>query len=135
MWRVRAGMLALVIVCSTAQASNWLSLGKNDAGTTETFIDVSSIQIEGNLRRAWDKVNKLKTHTQKGPNGKYLSSTVGKLEYNCTEQMTRSHAFTFYNEDGTNESASAESLPGPWEPVVPDTEMAVDMKFICAWKQ
>ncbi len=134
MWRVRAGMLALVIVCSTAQASNWLSVGKSDDGNIETFIDVSSIRIKDNLRAAWFK-DVFRTHTRKGPHGNYRSFIVGKDEYNCTEQMTRSHAFTFYNEDGTNESASAESLPGPWEPVVPDTVMAVDMKFICAWKQ
>ena len=135
MWRVRAGMLALVIVCSTAQASNWFSLGKNDAGTLETFIDVSSIRIEGDVRRAWFK-SVYKTHTKKSAgNGKYWSYTVFKTAFNCTEEMFRFEAGNVYYEDGTNESMPAENYPKPWEPVPPDTTASAEMQFICAMKQ
>ncbi len=134
MWRVRAGMLALVIVCSTAQASNWFSLGKNDAGTMETFIDVSSLRIAGNIRRAWFK-DVYKTHTQKGADGKYWSDTVFKLAFNCTEEMVRFEAGNVYYEDGTNWTPPAENYPEPWAPVPPDTRGSVKMQIICALKQ
>jgi hypothetical protein len=133
MWRVRAGMLALVIVCSTAQASNWLSLSKNDAGTVENFIDVSSLRIAGNIRRAWFKFA-YKTHTEKGTDGKYKSYTVAKTAFNCTEEMSRFEAVNTYLEDGTNESVPAAYYPDPWKPVAPDTVNSYEMQFICTWK-
>ena len=131
MWRVRAGMLTLVIVCSTAQASNWFSLGKNDAGTVETFIDVSSLRIAGNIRRAWFK-DVYKSH--KGADGKYWSYTVFKTSFNCTEEMFRFEAANVYYEDGTILTPPAENYPKPWAPVPPDTLGSVKMLFICTWK-
>ena len=133
MWRVRAGMLALVIVCSTAQASNWLSLGKSDDGTLENFIDVSSLRIAGNIRRAWFKLA-YKTHTEKDSDGKYWSSTVAKKAFNCTEEMSRDEALNVYYEDGTNHTVPATYYPDPWEPVPPDTVVSTEMHFICTWK-
>ena len=134
MWRVRAGMLALVIVCSTAQASNWVSLGKNDAGTMEYFIDVSSIRIEGNVRRAWFQMVH-KAHTMKDPDdGRYWRSEVSRYTYNCTQEVKRHEAMTIYYEDGTNYIMAAENYPTPWTPVVPDTLSAEGMEFICRWK-
>ena len=133
MWRVRAGMLALVIVCSTAQASNWVSVGNNDAGTVEAFIDVSSLRIAGNIRRAWFKYV-YKTHSEKGADGKYWSYTVLKTAFNCTEEMFRFEAGTDYYEDGTNSTPPAEFYP-TWKPVAPDTTASDEMQFICAMKQ
>ena len=133
MWRVRAGMLALVIVCSTAQASNWFSLGKNDAGTVETFIDVSSLRIAGNIRRAWFKAV-YKTHSEKGADGKYWSYSVSKTAFNCTEEMYRIEAANVYYEDGTNWTPPAELSP-TWTPVAPDTTASREMQVICAMKQ
>ena len=133
MWRVRAGMLALVIVCSTAQASNWVSVGKDVAGTVETFIDVSSLRIAGNIRRAWFKAV-YKTHSEKGADGKYWSYSVSKTAFNCTEEMYRIEAGNVYYEDGTNWTAPAGIYP-TWEPVPPDTTASAEMQFICAMKQ
>lgn len=134
MWRVRAGILALVIVCSTAQASNWWNIDKSYDGTMETFIDVSSLRIAGNIRRAWYKTA-YKTHTQKGDDGKYWSYTVSKKAFNCTEEMFRDEAGIIYFEDGTNFTVSAEIYPTPWVPVPPDTVASLSMHFICAMKR
>ena len=134
MWRVRAGMLTLVIVCSTAQASNWVTIGESNDGLIETFIDVSSIRIEGDVRRAWFK-SVYKTHTKKSTgNGKYWSYTVSKTAFNCTEEMFRSEAGNVYYEDGTYDSMPAENYPKPWAPVAPDTLGSVKMLLICTWK-
>ena len=134
MWRVRAGMLTLVIVCSTAQASNWVTIGESDDGLIETFIDVSSIRIEGDVRRAWFKPV-YKTHTKKHTsNGKYWSYAVLKQAFNCTEEMYRVEADIIHYEDGAFESEPAEDYPKPWAPVPPDTLGSVIIQFICTWK-
>ena len=134
MWRVRAGMLTLVIVCSTAQASNWVTIGESNDGLIETFIDVSSIRIEGDVRRAWFK-SVYKTHTKKSTgNGKYWSYYVDKDAINCTQEMWRAEADIIHYEDGAYESMPAENYPKPWAPVPPDTLGSVKMQFICTWK-
>jgi hypothetical protein len=48
-------LLTLLLACGTAQASDWVSIGKSDNGTREYFADVSSIGITGDIRRAWVK--------------------------------------------------------------------------------
>ena len=132
MWRVRAGMLALVIVCSTAQASNWVTIGESDDGLIETFIDVSSLRIAGNIRRAWFK-DVYKTHRETA-DGKYRSYTVLKTAFNCTEEMYRFEAGNVYYEDGTNWTFPAGIL-STWNPVAPDTTASNEMQVICALKQ
>ena len=128
-------MAALLLTCGTAQASDWVSLGKNNAGTFEQFIDVSSIRIEGNIRRAWVKsVFKAHTKTTTPNDRRYWEHSIAKNAFNCAQEMTRTEALAVYFEDGTNFQMPAESYPSPWEPVVPDTVDAYNMKFICRWK-
>jgi hypothetical protein len=42
----RTILLALLLACGTARASDWVSLGKSDDGQQEYFVDVSSIRVE-----------------------------------------------------------------------------------------
>jgi len=127
-------MTALLLPCGAAQASNWVSLGKPDSGIFEDFIDVSSIRIEGNVRRAWFK-KVYKAHTEKAPDdGRYEESSVEKNAFNCSQEMYRIEALTVYFEDGTLYRTPAESYPIPWVPVTPDTVEDKQMKFICRWK-
>ena len=48
-------LLTLLLACGTAQAVEWVSLGKADDAHTEDFVDVSSIRVDGEVRRAWIK--------------------------------------------------------------------------------
>jgi hypothetical protein len=56
--------MTLLLTSGAAHAAQWVSLGKADAGK-ETFVDVSSIRIEAEIRRGWSKVV-LSPHTQNG---------------------------------------------------------------------
>jgi hypothetical protein len=49
---IASTVLALLLVCGTAHASSWKLIGE-DTGKAQVFIDVSSIRIEGSIRRAW----------------------------------------------------------------------------------
>ena len=46
-----AVLLVLLLARDAAQAAEWVSLGKNDSATVETFVDVSSIRVAGGIRR------------------------------------------------------------------------------------
>jgi hypothetical protein len=129
--------MLIALTCATAQASEWVSLGKSDNGKTETFIDVSSIRVTGEVRRAWIK-NVNAPQTSKGVNpypNKWVREMVGHFLFNCGEETNRVEAATVYYEDGTNGTGPAEISPSPWRPVAPDTVGSTNMQFICAWKQ
>jgi hypothetical protein len=47
---------ALLLWCTTTQASEWMSLGKWGGGNVEILVDVTSIKVENDIRRAWAKL-------------------------------------------------------------------------------
>jgi hypothetical protein len=52
MGRVTVVVTVLIaLACDTAQASEWVSLGKTDDVATEYLVDVSSIRVAGSIRR------------------------------------------------------------------------------------
>jgi hypothetical protein len=129
-------VLALLLACGTAQASDRLSLGKDAVGD-ENFVDVSSIRGVGAIRRAWFKAVYV-PHTSRetgrpNPN-KCWSESVHRRAFNCGEETTRSEGLTVYYEDGTNGSDPAANYPTRWEPVPPDTALSTELQFLCAWK-
>jgi len=127
--------MALLLACGTAEASEWVSVGMS-VHKIEIFIDVSSIRVTGGIHRAWVKLVH-HNHDQRGNGddaGKWLSHSVSRDAFNCTEETTRAEALTWYFEDGTNHVVSPASYPDPWRPVAPDTIDSATMQFICAWK-
>jgi hypothetical protein len=132
-------LLALLLACGAAQAADLVSVGKNDGGKKETFVDVSSIRVEGEIRRGLSTVV-LAPHTQNG-GGDYSSKWISHIAYsfafNCVERTGRVEGFNFYFEDGTNYIDPAAHYPKPWQKVPPDTDSnwTTLMQFICAWKQ
>jgi hypothetical protein len=46
---ITSPLLALLLTCGTAHASEWVSLGKSTDGTIEILIDVSSIRSAGGV--------------------------------------------------------------------------------------
>jgi hypothetical protein len=131
----RKMLLTLLLACSTARASEWISLGESANGTQVTTVDVSSISIVGSVRLAWRKVV-FAAHSRKSPTdaNKWQSYQVVRDAINCAEGTSRFEAVSYYYEDGTHEYMSPEFLPGPWQPVPPDTMASIEMQFICTWK-
>src|SRR5271165_3750838 len=101
-------LLALPLLCGTAQASEWVSLGKGSDASTDEFIDVSSILVAGDIRRTWIK-SVVAPHSQKGDGknaNKWVSYGVFRPAYNCVEGTSRIEAALIYFTDGTNETAT-----------------------------
>jgi hypothetical protein len=129
-------LVSLMLACGTAQASEWLSLGKSTPGD-EIFIDKSSIRGVGAIRRAWFKTVFV-PHTTKQSDGpaanRWWSKSMQLIAFNCGEETARIESLTVYYEDGTNGTDPAASFPTPWTPVTPDTVMSGEIQVICAWK-
>ena len=125
----------LLLACGPARAAEWVSIGKTDDGK-QAFVDISSIRVEGDIRRAWIKGVAV-PNTTRGP-GKYadrwLSYFLSRDVINCADQTLRTEAVEAHFDDGSTLSAPTKSYPTPWKPVTPESRAAAEMKFICAWK-
>jgi hypothetical protein len=129
----RGTLLTLLMACGTAQAAEWASLGNTDNGTFVIFVDVSSIRVAGQVRRAWVKFV-FTPHTVRGVGDKWKTKAVYFDAYDCKEESSRVEATTTYFEDGTSRSVSPEELEKSWEPVTPDSVSRGEMDFVCSWK-
>ncbi len=117
-------LITLLLMCGTAQASEWVSIGKSDNGAIEALVDASDILIAGEIRQAWIKIAY--------PHHK--SYTLERDAFNCGEETMRGEAFTIYFEDGTSQSQPEDSFPEPWKPRPPGTTGSAIIQFVCTWK-
>ena len=127
-------MLALLLVCGTAHAADWVSVGKTDSGY-HSFVDVSSIRIDGSIRKFWTK-GVPQSNTVRGPGAnahKSLSYFLAREAINCEDQTYRVESKVAYFDDGTTLDAPAEPS-NPWKPIPPESRAEDDMKLVCAWK-
>jgi hypothetical protein len=117
-------------------AEEWTSVGKSADGKMETFVDISSIHTTAAISRVWARLIVAPgTRRGEGPDAsKWLSSVMNRLVFNCADETGRSEAITYYFDDGTNESVSADQFPTPWEPVAPDTQWSTVMHLACGWR-
>jgi hypothetical protein len=126
---------ALLLACGTAQAANWVSLGKTDDGKQEIFIDGSSIRIAGHTRRVWIKTI-YADHTMPGgsenPN-RWQHESMDHWAFDCREANVMLEAGIDYFEDGTSFSLPSNRAK-LWHAVAPETLFDLEMHFICAWK-
>jgi hypothetical protein len=129
-------LLTLLLACGTAQASEWVSVATGHQGKQELLVDVSSIRIAGEIRRAWVKtVYALHSRNLSDNPNKWAKQVVSREAFNCADETARDEAFTIYYEDGTIDAPPADAFPTQWKPVTPDTMQSAKMLFICAWKQ
>jgi hypothetical protein len=127
-------IVALMLACGTAQASEWVSVGTSEGGKKEHLVDASSIRVDGQIRHAWFKI-RYAPHTQKGV-AEYASVWETDSEFrdsfNCAEETSRNEALNVHFEDGTTWVNPPERYPAAWEPVPPDTMIELVMMFVCA---
>ena len=133
----RTVLVALLLACAAAQASQWVSLGKASDKPVEVLADVSSIHRSGDIARAWTKFVYVR-HTERGKaenSRKWKDFALGRHAYNCSEGSFLKEALTIHYEDGSIWAEPHELIINEtWEPVPPDTVFESIMKFVCAWK-
>ncbi len=124
----------LILVSGTAASAEWLSIGRSQDRKIEVFVDLASIRAERTIRRASTKYDYApRTQEVAGHDpAKWIDYSLSQKAFNCTEEMSKTEAVTLYFEDGTTEAVPAETDPEPWKPVVPDTLLHVEMKFVCS---
>ena len=127
-------MLVLLLTCGTVEAAEWVSVDTQKNGM-ETFVDVSSIRVEGDIRRFWTK-GVPPPKTKRGPVGymdKWLDYFLAREAFNCDDETYRVESKVAYWDDGTTLDAPEEAIE-PWKPVPPESRAQLEMRLVCAWK-
>ena len=132
----RTLLLTFLMVCGSSQASEWVSLGKDSSGKRTSFIDASTIEIYGDLRRASFKTV-IAPRVEQGigsHSSTWVISATQRLAFRCMEEMLRDEALVLHFEDGSDEAARASEYPSPWRAFAPDTQEGRMADFICSWR-
>jgi len=133
---LRGFLVAMLGVGASAAAADWVSLGKVNDGSQETFIDTTSIRIDGDLRRGWLKLVSA-PHTLTGLVGgpdKWVDYQLRREAFRCRDEYHRSEGLVIFFDDKTSFTTPVKSLPMLWEPVPPDTAASVVMQFMCGFE-
>jgi hypothetical protein len=123
----------------TVKPAQWVFVGELDGGRQRAFVDAASIQVTGEIRRAWVR------WVLPGDNFVvHQSYIMYGTAFNCADGTNRDEAEVIYYSDGTNYSditygegiswiISDEAAAKPWLTLPPDTPWSAALKFVCEW--
>jgi hypothetical protein len=130
--------LVALLVCGTAQASDWVEIWHMTGAFMVDYLDVSRLQFSGDIRSGWLKVaitvpaDIAALARKASGTGKYRKELMGHKSYDCRQETVRLDSAAEYFSDGTSDS---KYIPDAlFEPVLPDTIEEAEMKFICGLK-
>jgi hypothetical protein len=130
-------LIALLMACGTALATEWVSVGKSAGESVDTYVDVSSLRRSGQIKRAWVKFV-YAPHTHRGTadeSNKWESYALHRNAYSCAEGNAKIEAITVYYDDGTQWSAPSSIIERmSFQPVLPGSLDEGAMNFVCARK-
>lgn len=122
---------------AAAPQAGWVTYGQTADGKFTGMIDVSSIRIEGDIRRVWLKGIPA-PHTQRGSGAnsqRWLSYELQLWSLNCRDHVGRYEAFYNFFEDASSWEMPADAFPRSWEPIPPGTGIEAAMEMTCGWQQ
>ena len=121
---------ALLLTCCTAQAApQWVSVGKTNNGKLEAFVDLGSVRVSGDIRRAWFKYVYAPRSQRDERANKWDKVSFGQEAFNCAEETSRIEALNVQYEDGTEWSEPPALLPSSWTLIGPRTLRGDCQKF------
>jgi hypothetical protein len=130
--------LVALLVCGTAQASDWVEIWHMTGAVMVDYLDVSRLQFAGDIRSGWLKVvitvpANIGVEARKASGtGRYVKEMMGHKTYDCRQETVRLDSAARYFSDGTSDS---KYIPDAlFEPVLPDTLEEAEMKLICGLK-
>jgi hypothetical protein len=114
------------LLTTSALAEDWMLLSSD--GERPVYIDMSSIQVSGFIRRATEKfVHAPPKHTLREP---WIQYSILLIAFDCKDHRSRIDAMTFYLSDGTTENQRVAD-PVLWDPSGPNDDV---LDLICTWR-
>lgn len=120
-------LIILIAVVSSNAEAEWLESCQSEKFTC--YIDSATISKAGNKVKIWELYD-YKT-TQNITPAPYISMKV-QDEFDCDAEHRRAIYTSFHSENmGEGNTVLADSYPGKWKPVPPDSAVGLLWKIAC----
>jgi hypothetical protein len=123
--------MGLLLVCSTARASQWVALGNLPGEETGLFVDSSGIHLAGKIRHAPVK-ELFVPHSHRGMDDKWVSQIVMDVAFDCNRKTLLVGSITIYYEDQTTQTDNPVEEEMNWGPAQPGSPWSTGMQLVCA---
>lgn len=124
----RAGVVLAVLLSSTgmAEGSDWQVVGQSAKDNAIWLLDRESVVTANGKAGAWVKT--IYTQPQMTPAGKWYTSQVIVLNFDCLSRMFRTREVHLYSDA---EQIDGGHIEAPWVLIVPDTMVDALSRAVC----
>lgn len=121
-------LLALAMLIASPAWADWVEVG--EIGGNKSYIDPSTIRIDGNFRKVWTMDNYPMSRSVNGVN---VWSLRSRFEYDCKEERLRLLSVSSFSKPyATGESLNQYDSPTEWRDIPPNTIGTVIFNRVCA---
>lgn len=129
---MKNAVIGALLVCATGTAlADWVRIRSD--GTVSVLADSGSVSRSGDMATMWSMINY--TTPRKTDDGEEYLSSRQRLEYDCTDKLSRRLEFDRYSDlSGLGRAVYSNKNASAWSPVVPGSVAGELFKFACGAK-
>lgn len=129
---MKSAVIGVMLVCATSTAlADWVRI-RGDA-TVTVLADSGSVSRSGDMATMWSMINY--TKPRKTDEGEEFLSSRQRMEYDCTEKLSRRLEFDRYSDlSGLGRAVYSNKNASAWSPVAPGSVVGELFRFACGAK-
>lgn len=129
---MKSAVIGVLLVCATSTAlAEWVRIRSDGAVTV--LADSGSVSRSGDMATMWSMINY--TTPRKTEEGEEYLSSRQRLEYDCTDKLSRRLEFDRYSDlSGLGRAVYSNKNGSAWNPVAPGSVAGELFKFACGAK-
>ena len=129
---MKRAVMGVLLVCATGTAlADWVRIRSD--GTVTVLADSGSVSRSGDMATMWSMINY--TTPRKTDDGEDYLSSRQRLEYDCTDKLSRRLEFDRYSDlSGLGRAVYSNKNASAWSPVTPGSVAGELFKFACSAK-
>ena len=129
---MKSAVMGVLLVCATGTAlADWVRIRSD--GTVSVLADSGSVSRSGDMATMWSMINY--TTPRKTDDGEEYLSSRQRLEYDCTDKLSRRLEFDRYSDlSGLGRAVYSNKNASAWNPVTPGSVAGELFRFACGAK-
>ena len=129
---MKSAVIGVLLVCATGTAlADWVRIRSDGAVTV--LADSASVSRSGDMATMWSMINY--TTPRKTDEGEDYLSSRQRLEYDCTDKLSRRLEFDRYSDlSGLGRAVYSNKNASTWSPVAPGSVVGELFRFACGAK-
>jgi len=126
---MKSAVIGVMLVCATGTAlADWVRI-RGDA-TVTVLADSGSLSRSGDMATMWSMINY--TKPRKTDEGEEFMSSRQRMEYDCTDKLSRRLEFDRYSDlSGLGRAVYSNKSASAWSPVAPGSVVGELFRFAC----